>query len=276
MAKSFAPAFQFYPGDRLQELAPILQDDEAMAAWTRVFMYLWKAGPSPEERLASVAGKGWVKVGFLLQHVDGLFSLQWMEEKRTSMKEFSDKQAENGKKGGRPRSRPAKEENPSLSSGKPTEKPERSSSARKIEEEDTSTSSGKERVRKGPDPGVQGVIDHLTTRLQENDIAKGLDGDQKTNRWSARSLLLKLAKEYPEHDPLLTAKTLIDAALQDPFHRKNMTKVRYLLNNCNSIIASAKERRSNTKTQSNDDYQRGILEALARRQAERAAAGQPA
>jgi hypothetical protein len=121
------PAFQFYPGDRLRELMPILADSEAVGAWCKAMMYLWDAGPSPAEVVASVAGKGWDRVGFLFAQKEGCLYLEWMEEKRAEMDQFRHRQAMNGKKGGRPKAASTKGKNPGLSSGKPTANPNESS-----------------------------------------------------------------------------------------------------------------------------------------------------
>lgn len=114
---SKAPAFQFYPGDRLQELMPIMHDNEAMGAWIKAVMYLWANGPCEEERLGLAVGLGWVRVGFLFSEKNGLLQLDWMEEMRAEKAAFRDKQRANGKKGGRPKAAPIKAENPGLPFG---------------------------------------------------------------------------------------------------------------------------------------------------------------
>lgn len=103
-------------------------------------------------------------------------------------------------------------------------------------------------------PGVQAVIDHLTARLIELDIAKSLDGTQQANRFDASSLLKKLAKERPEFDPLESAKALIDFATGHEFHSRNTTRVGYLLRNLAKIRADAMAKRTNAKHQTNDEY----------------------
>lgn len=93
---------------------------------------------------------------------------------------------------------------------------------------------------KGPNLEVSAVVDHLTAALKSAGIAQSLDGSVKDNRWAAQSLLQKLAKDYPGHDALESAKALINAAVKDPFHGRNATSVRYLFNNCGKIAASFK------------------------------------
>lgn len=110
-------SLQFFPGDRLRELMPIINDSEAVGAWCKAWMYLWGSGPSSPEVVAQVAGKGWDRVGFLFDENDGLLSLPWMEKKRAEAEDFRTRQAENGRKGGRPKAATAKAEKPSLSSG---------------------------------------------------------------------------------------------------------------------------------------------------------------
>lgn len=120
------PSLQFYPGDRLKELMPIIADSEAVGAWTKLWIYLWDNGPAKSEVLQQVAGKGWDRVGFLLSDFDGLLSMSWIEEKRSETMAFKARQAENGRKGGRPIRKPSKGKNPSLSSGKPKRNPKES------------------------------------------------------------------------------------------------------------------------------------------------------
>lgn len=95
-----APAFQFYAGDRAMELMGL--DNEAAGAWIRAVMFLWTSGPSPEERLSNVAGKGWERVRFLFTQFDGGISLDWMEESREKQRVFREEAAIHGAKGGRP------------------------------------------------------------------------------------------------------------------------------------------------------------------------------
>lgn len=125
--------------------------------------------------------------------------------------------------------------------------------------------SEKEHARKGPDPNVQGVIEHLTDRLKSEGIAQSLDGSAQDNRYAAKSLTDKLRKDYPNHDALTSAIALIDAAIADPFHRKNATNVRYLLNNCGKIAAAAKARKAETKNLTADEYGQAIAQAAAER-----------
>lgn len=139
-------SLQFYPGDRLRELMPVLTDSEAIGAWCKAWMYLWGAGPSKPETVAQVAGKGWERVGFLFREENGLLSLEWMEEKRVETDAFKARQAANGRKGGRPKSTNTKKENPSLSSGL-TQKETKKSPRKEGEVEEEVIQEGKERAK---------------------------------------------------------------------------------------------------------------------------------
>lgn len=127
------PSFQFYPGDRLQELLPILNDNEAVGAWLKAVMYLWSHGPSDAERLGLAVGSGWERVGFLFSGKDGLMMLEWMEEMRAERAAFVARQRSNGRRGGRPKARNVAGKNPSLSSGITQKKPRKSP---RVEDED--------------------------------------------------------------------------------------------------------------------------------------------
>ena len=111
------------------------------------------------------------------------------------------------------------------------------------------------------DPNVQAVIDHLTDKLAEKDLGLSLDGTVKENRFAAANLLRKLAKERPEHDPLESAKALIDFATSDEFHARNSTKVSYLFRNLAKLRNDAKAKRSATKSMTDDQYRESIKQA---------------
>ena len=145
---SKAPSIQFYPGDRLREIMPVMGDSEAVGAWCKAWMYLWGAGPSPVNVVAQVAGKGWDKVGFLFRENEGLVSLDWMEEKRSETTAFRERQAANGRKGGRPKSNADKGKNPGLSSGITQTKAKKSPRVEGGGEEEGESKSTKEREAK--------------------------------------------------------------------------------------------------------------------------------
>lgn len=107
--------------------------------------------------------------------------------------------------------------------------------------------------RKGPDPAVQAVIDHLTAAVIDNGIAPALDGSVAKNRQYARLLLNKLAKDYSGFDPVDVAKRLVNFAMTVPYHATRCTKVAFLYYNAGSLAGEAQARRSNPKTQTNGD-----------------------
>lgn len=121
------------------------------------------------------------------------------------------------------------------------------------------------------DPRVQAVIDHLTARLIERDIAMSLDGSAKDNRFAAANLIRKLAKDYPKFDPVEAAKGLIDYATGHDFHAKNCTKIIYLFRNVGSIAADAKKAKSQTKNLTSDEYDQRIAAAAAEHLRQRSA-----
>lgn len=266
---SRAPAFQFYASDRAMELMGM--DNEAVGAWTRAMMYLWTAGPTPEERLQHVAGKGWERVRFLFADFAGGKSLEWMEILREKQRIFRENAAKNGARGGRPR----KEKKGTLTEPKPNLNRKERVGSMKYEEEECIEE--KERARAGAqpradrrDPEVQALIDYLTETLRAKGIAQSLDVDRistKTgrsidgNRAAARHLLNKLARDYPSHPAVESAMKLVDFATSDPFHGPKSTKVGYLYRNLGSIAAQAKKTR-NGKTATHADLAAGVEQIL--------------
>lgn len=109
------------------------------------------------------------------------------------------------------------------------------------------------------DPDVTDVVSFF-----EKALGGALDGSAKENRWRAKSLLSRMAKEYPDHDPVVSVKALITAAREDEFHKRNATSFDYLLRKSRAIVEARKARQENPKTQSDDQRQRDIATALAR------------
>lgn len=110
------------------------------------------------------------------------------------------------------------------------------------------------------DPRINELVDHLQKKL-----GHGLDGSAKANRFAASTLLKILAKEFPDFDALASTKALIDAATVDPFHAKNATNFDYLRRHWGAIAKASKERKSQTKHQTNDEYAKSVAEAFARK-----------
>ena len=262
----------FYAKDHIATLAML--NVEGRAAWVVLVAQCWNNGSPLDERIAEhlVGKNGLESVRFLLTCENGKVCFDWMEEVRAKQAEKRAKNSENGRLGGRGNTRQRREESERKANGKRKQnetKPSRAANATVSEER----SSGKERASepsRGPDPGVQGVIDHLSAALKVEGIAQSLDGTVKDNRFAAQSLLTKLGKDYPDYDPLESAKALINAAMKDEFHRRNTTSVRYLLNNCGKIAAAARERKKGTH-QTLEDREQQLAEVLRNRNAARAA-----
>ena len=119
------------------------------------------------------------------------------------------------------------------------------------------------RSHRGPDPEVQGVIDHLRAKLVEHKIAPALDGSEAKNRQSAYNLIRKLRKDYPNFDPLDSARRLINYATADTFHGPKCTKVYYLLENVGKIHAEAQQKKKDPKKQTDEDRKLDLAERLA-------------
>lgn len=120
---------------------------------------------------------------------------------------------------------------------------------------------------------VTSFMSYLLKKLKEMDIARSLDGSQKQNKLYAGHLLTKIGKDYPEHDTMEMAKRFVDVTLTMDYHRLRAISVSHLYYNFGKIVAQAKERKQNPKTQSDDDRKQALAAALAKRFAERRAAG---
>jgi hypothetical protein len=62
-----------------------------------------------------------------------------------------------------------------------------------------------------------------------------LDRTIKSNRYACNNLIRKIEKEYPDKNAVEGIKLLIDIALSDSFHGKNMTNMGYLYRNYQAI-----------------------------------------
>lgn len=71
-------------------------------------------------------------------------------------------------------------------------------------------------------------------------LGASLDGSVKENRMYCYNLLRKMKKDYPDVQPVAQIKMLIDVAMQDKFHRKNVTGFKYLYYNTQRIAQSFK------------------------------------
>lgn len=124
------------------------------------------------------------------------------------------------------------------------------------------------------DPDVQAVVEYLTSQLQAKGIAQSLDrtwirtkGGREidANRADARHLLQRLAKDYPRHDPVESARRLINLALSSDFYAPKCTTVGYLYRKMSEIIASSKRTTTNGSTRPQQglaDKANGALQIL--------------
>ena len=107
------------------------------------------------------------------------------------------------------------------------------------------------------------MVEYLEAKVIENGIAKSLDSPQAKHRQYAHLLLGKVAKDYPNFDPVETVKRLIDYAVTDPKNASRCTKVAHLFYNFGTLVAEAKAKKSNPRTQTDDDRKLALAERLA-------------
>jgi hypothetical protein len=79
-------------------------------------------------------------------------------------------------------------------------------------------------------PKVNALIGHLKQRL-----GHGLDGSHRQNRTNCWNLIRKWEKDYPDQDCVAALKLVIDAGLQDPYHKQRLTEFGYLYRNSQKI-----------------------------------------
>ena len=79
-------------------------------------------------------------------------------------------------------------------------------------------------------PRVNALIAHLKERL-----GHGLDGSARHNRNNCWNLIKRWEKDYPEQDVVEALKLVIDAGLEDPYHRQRLTEFGYLFRNSQKI-----------------------------------------
>jgi len=125
-----APAFQVYAKDEYTEQAAL--SNEEFGAYMRGKMYAWSSGPLPLDnakraRLLSVDQAAFPAVWAAIVHLWTETPDGWvngpLEAQRTAHAEHRERQAENGRKGGRP----AVQKNPNETQTKPTDNPPLSS-----------------------------------------------------------------------------------------------------------------------------------------------------
>lgn len=101
-----SPSFQFYPADFFQ--GTLLMSAAEVGAYTRLLCWQWQQGHLPAEvgRISKIAGLSPSKLENVLlkfeKGSDGLYRNARMESDRQRLEEFRERQAEAGRKGGRP------------------------------------------------------------------------------------------------------------------------------------------------------------------------------
>jgi len=71
-----------------------------------------------------------------------------------------------------------------------------------------------------------------------------IDGTIKENRQYATLLINKIKKAYPGKDTVNQIKVIIQTALQDEFHSKNATSMKYLYYNTQKIIQTVRSKQN--------------------------------
>ena len=100
-----APAFQFYAQDFLTGV--IYLTNEEIGIYIKMLAKQWTDGKIPKKRLGFLVGYEWDKLSDELKEkfedLGDYVLNERLEKEREKRLKFSDKQAENGKKGGRPK-----------------------------------------------------------------------------------------------------------------------------------------------------------------------------
>jgi uncharacterized protein YdaU (DUF1376 family) len=121
MALDNSPAFQWYPKDALSSIRLSMLTLEEEGAYRRALDFCWLHGsiPSDPNKLIRLIGKGCTlevaqAIIPMFEEVDGQLYHERLEQERTKQKAFREKQAENGKRGGRPKQNPTESQNKGL------------------------------------------------------------------------------------------------------------------------------------------------------------------
>lgn len=104
--------------------------------------------------------------------------------------------------------------------------------------------------------------------MEELKSANGgmLDGSVKRNRQACHTMLARLKRDFPDHDPVKSLSHLIAVGKKHPFHGPNLTSFNYLIYHGSKIIQSAKQAKQGQ--QSPNEYAHSAADALARRLAD--------
>jgi hypothetical protein len=136
------------------------------------------------------------------------------------------------------------------------EKEEEEGKERKEGEEETTTVVS----RKAPDERITVLFDHL-----KSTNGGLLDGSVQRNRQACHTMIQRMAKEYPERDPVEVVRQLIDIAKLDDFHGPNLTSFDYLVRHGSKIINSFKAKRNGAAGQTREQINQSIDRIVAER-----------
>jgi uncharacterized protein YdaU (DUF1376 family) len=121
MALDNSPAFQWYPKDALSSIRLSMLTLEEEGAYRRALDYCWLHGSIPADpiKLIRLIGKGCTleiaeAIIPMFEVLDGQLYHERLEQERSKQKAFREKQAENGKRGGRPKQNPSESQNKGL------------------------------------------------------------------------------------------------------------------------------------------------------------------
>lgn len=92
-------------------------------------------------------------------------------------------------------------------------------------------------TRKKPNPDISELMSYL-----KEAVGGQLDGTEQKNRQYCYNLIRRFKKAYPDLDPVVQIKLLIDVGIEDPFHSKNLTSFQYLFYNYVKIIKQSSAR----------------------------------
>lgn len=116
-----------------------------------------------------------------------------------------------------------------------------------------------------PKPAKEKYDDPLVHELLQyfrDALGTELDGAFLMNYAACKELVSRCIAKGNDPKQILT--TLVDISIADPFHSKNATSWRYLLNHGIAIFKARQQRATNPKTQTPDDRQRELAEATKR------------
>jgi hypothetical protein len=121
MANDISPAFQWYPKDALSSIRLSMLTLEEEGAYRRALDFCWLHGsiPADPKLLIRLIGKGCTieiaeAIIPMFEVFDGKLYHERLEQERSKQKAFREKQAENGKRGGRPKLNPTESQEKGL------------------------------------------------------------------------------------------------------------------------------------------------------------------